>query len=72
MTWILLNIPLMAAFFGLWVGIPLWMVIKRPDTGEKRAPASIATAVRARRVERAEAAYRRVRYPELASAAGQR
>jgi hypothetical protein len=38
MTWLLLNIPLAALFFALWVGIPLWMVIKHPDTGP--APAS--------------------------------
>jgi hypothetical protein len=33
MTWLLLNILLAALFFALWVGIPLWMVIKHPDTG---------------------------------------
>jgi hypothetical protein len=33
MTWLLLNIPLAALFFALWVGIPLWMVFKHPDTG---------------------------------------
>jgi hypothetical protein len=26
-----INIPLMALFFGLWVGIPMWMIFKRPD-----------------------------------------
>jgi hypothetical protein len=38
MTWLLLNIPLAALFFALWVGIPLWMVFKHPDTGP--APAA--------------------------------
>jgi hypothetical protein len=28
-----LNIPLMALIFAAMSGIPLWMVIKRPDTG---------------------------------------
>ena len=26
-----INIPLMVLFFGLWVGIPMCMVFKRPD-----------------------------------------
>ena len=32
-TWFWLNIPLGVATFSAVVGIPLWMVIKRPDTG---------------------------------------
>jgi hypothetical protein len=32
-TWFWLNIPLCAVIFSAVVGIPLWMVIKRPDTG---------------------------------------
>jgi hypothetical protein len=33
-----INIPLMILFFGLWVGIPMWMIFKRPDRhpGETR------------------------------------
>ena len=26
-----INIPLMALFFALWVGVPIWMIFKRPD-----------------------------------------
>jgi hypothetical protein len=26
-----INIPLMVLFFGLWVGIPMWLVLKHPD-----------------------------------------
>ena len=26
-----INIPLMALFFALWVGVPMWMSFKRPD-----------------------------------------
>lgn len=26
-----INIPFMVLFFGLWVGIPMWMIFKRPD-----------------------------------------
>lgn len=31
-----MNIPLMAIAFGLMVGIPLWMVLRRPDWHGKR------------------------------------
>jgi hypothetical protein len=37
MTWLLYNIPLMVLFFALWVGIPMWLVIRRPDTGPETA-----------------------------------
>jgi len=37
MTWLTVNIVLSALFFAAWVGIPLWMVIKRPDTGREVA-----------------------------------
>jgi hypothetical protein len=40
MTWLTLNIVLSALFFAAWVGIPLWMVIKRPDTGQEVAAAA--------------------------------
>jgi len=33
MSWFWLNMPLTAAFFGAWVGVPLWLVFKRPDKG---------------------------------------
>ena len=26
-----INIPLMALFLALWVGVPMWMIIKHPD-----------------------------------------
>jgi len=25
------NVPSMALFFALWVGIPMWMITRRPD-----------------------------------------
>ena len=28
MNWFLLNMPLAAAFFGAWAGIPLWLTFK--------------------------------------------
>ena len=39
-TWLTVNIILSALFFAAWVGIPLWMVIKRPDTGQEVAAAA--------------------------------
>lgn len=44
-TWFWLNVPLMALIFSAAVTIPLWMVIKRPDTGDDAAAtrARIAT-----------------------------
>jgi len=26
-----INIPFMVLFFALWAGIPMWMIVKRPD-----------------------------------------
>jgi hypothetical protein len=58
MTWILLNIPLAAVFFGLWVGIPLRMVLKHPDTKPALAAAPAVTRLPVRQHEDAD--YRRV------------
>jgi hypothetical protein len=41
MTWLFMNIPLMIVFFGLWVGIPLWMVLRSRDTAPKSAMAAV-------------------------------
>ncbi len=39
MFWFWLNIPLAVAFFAIWTGIPLWLVLKHPDIGpEPRVP----------------------------------
>jgi len=57
MTWLLLNIPLAALFFALWVGIPLWMVIKHPDTGP--TPAAEPGVTRLPERHRADADHRR-------------
>src|SRR5579875_2822439 len=44
-AWVWLNLPLAAAFFATWVGVPLWLVTRRPET---RAPAAAgARAARA-------------------------
>ena len=53
-----INIPFMVLFFGLWVGIPMWMIFKRPDRhpGETRTipaylrqPGSVAVPAPAQR-----------------------
>ena len=58
MTWLLWNIPLMVLFMALWVGIPLWLIRKHPDTGPALAAAPGVTRLPAR--EQQEAGYRRV------------
>ena len=58
MTWLLMNIPLMVLFVALWVGIPTWLVLKRPD---RQPELAAAPAVRTLPVVRHEDAdYRRV------------
>lgn len=31
MMWLLLNLLLAAPIFAIWVGVPLWLVLKYPD-----------------------------------------
>jgi hypothetical protein len=31
MIWLLLNLLLAAPFVAIWVGVPLWLVLKHPD-----------------------------------------
>ena len=33
MNWFWMNIPAALVFVGLWSGIPMWLVLKRPDRG---------------------------------------
>jgi hypothetical protein len=44
MSWFWMNIPLAVAFFAVWVGVPLWLILKHPD----QAPASAAAPAQAR------------------------
>ena len=44
MNWFWMNIPAALVFVGLWAGIPMWLVLKRPDRG----PASLAVQSPAR------------------------
>jgi hypothetical protein len=33
MHWFGMNIPLAATIFAIWTGVPLWLVLRHPDTG---------------------------------------
>jgi hypothetical protein len=56
-TWLWLNIPLSAVFFLATAGIPLWLVLTRPDwSGGKKRPQrqqSAATQAETRRPQKA-------------------
>jgi len=53
-----MNIPLMVLFFALWAGIPMWLVLKRPDGKPSLAAAPAVRHLPAR--EHQDADYRRV------------
>ena len=55
MVWI--NVLLAIPFIALWAGIPLWLVLRRPDT--RPQPAAVAPAVQEMPAARVHAAYRR-------------
>jgi cytoskeletal protein RodZ len=40
MTWLLFNLLLAAPFFAIWVGVPLWLVLKHPDQDDQPQAAS--------------------------------
>jgi hypothetical protein len=44
-SWFWLNIPICVAIFSAVVGIPMWLVFKRPDTGEDIAVAAARSEV---------------------------
>jgi hypothetical protein len=52
-NWLWLNIPLMAVFFIAVAGIPLWLVLRRPDFGPQPAdqPGRVPAPVAARYAE---------------------
>jgi hypothetical protein len=41
MTWLLMNVPLMIVFLGLWVAVPLWLVLRHRETAPKPATAEV-------------------------------
>ncbi|MFI5082299.1 MAG: hypothetical protein ACHQCE_14585 [Streptosporangiales bacterium] len=56
MVWI--NVLLAVPFIALWAGIPLWLVLRRPDARPQPAAAAVPAA-RPMPVTRVHAAYRR-------------
>jgi hypothetical protein len=40
MNWLLLNLLLAAPFVAIWVGVPLWLVLKHPDQDHQPQAAS--------------------------------
>ena len=40
MTCLLFNLLLAALFFAIWVGVPLWLVLKHPDQDHQPRAAS--------------------------------
>ena len=55
MVWI--NVLLAIPFIALWAGIPLWLVLRRPDA--RPQPAIATPTVREMPETRVHAAYRR-------------
>jgi hypothetical protein len=63
-----INVPLMALAFALWVGVPLWLVLRHPDVHPKedrRLPAYLMPRQRVTRTEQPVHAY--AGHPGLAS-----
>ena len=54
-----MNIPLMVLAFALWVGVPLWLVLRRPEWHGK-PEARMVPAYLARRATPVQAAMVRV------------
>jgi hypothetical protein len=46
MSWFWLNVPLAVAFFGAWVAVPMWLVLRHPDPG--RTPVAAQAPVQGR------------------------
>jgi hypothetical protein len=46
-----MNIPLMILAFGVWVGVPLWLVLRHPDR-DPRENRTVPAYLRARRPNR--------------------
>ncbi len=63
-----MNIPLMVLAFGLMVGIPVWMVLRRSDWHGKQESRSVPTYLARRQAMRAAM----VRVPRPAGYEGRR
>jgi hypothetical protein len=76
-NWFWLNVPLMAVFFLAVAGIPLWLVLRRPDfaaapadqVGRRRVTVAAQGVPASREVQGREAQSREARSHELVGAA---
>jgi hypothetical protein len=41
MIWLLVNLLLAAPFVAVWVGVPLWLVLKHPDQDARPQAAGV-------------------------------
>ena len=41
MSWFFMNMPAVAVIFGLWVGIPLWIVFRYPHRAGHAEPVRV-------------------------------
>ena len=55
-TLVWINVLLAVPFIALWAGIPLWLVLRRPD---RQPQPAVLPAVREMPATRVHAAYRR-------------
>jgi hypothetical protein len=46
MDWFWLNIPLAVVFVAVYVGVPLWLVVRHPDEEPRRSAARAPTLPR--------------------------
>jgi len=53
MTWFSMNVPVAAAFFTAWTAIPLWLVLKHPDTATGPQVSAVPSAAAGRADRRA-------------------
>ncbi len=60
MTMLWISVLLAIPFIALWAGIPLWLVLRRPDTKPAIAAAPAVSTMPALRYDDEHAAYRRV------------
>jgi hypothetical protein len=61
MTMLWINVLLAIPFIALWAGIPLWLVLRRPDSKPAIAAApAVRTLTQAPAVRHEDAVYRRV------------
>jgi hypothetical protein len=61
MTMLWINVLLAIPFIALWAGIPMWLVLKRPDTKPTLAAApAVRTLTRGPAAYHGDASYRRV------------